>query len=43
MAAGDTYAIGAGVGPSSDSVVPTDDVDGDTRSGTTCDLGFDER
>ena len=32
-------AIGAGVGPSVDGDVPTTDVDGNTRSGTTCDLG----
>jgi len=31
-----------GVGPSSDASVPTTDIDGDTRSGTTCDIGFDE-
>ena len=39
---GDSDAIGAGVGPSSDSDVLTTDVDGDTRSGTTCDIGYDE-
>jgi hypothetical protein len=42
LASGDTDAIGAGIGPSSDASVPTLDVDGDTRSGTTCDIGFDE-
>lgn len=41
LAAGDTAAIGAGIGPSSDGEVPTTDVDGDTRSGTTTDIGFD--
>jgi len=30
-----------GVGPSSDAAVPTTDIDGDTRSGTTTDIGFD--
>ena len=39
---GDSDAIGAGVGPSSDSDVLTTDVDGDTRTGTTCDIGYDE-
>ena len=42
LASGDTSAIGAGIGPSSDSDVLTTDVDGDARSGTTCDIGFDE-
>lgn len=42
LASGDTSAIGAGHGPSSDSDVPSTDVDGDARSGTTCDIGFDE-
>jgi hypothetical protein len=32
----------AGVGPSSDANVPTTDIDGDTRSGATCDIGVDE-
>jgi len=31
----------AGVGPSSNSNVPTDDIDGDTRSGTTTSIGAD--
>jgi len=31
-----------GVGPSTDSTVPTTDMEGDTRSGTTCDVGVDE-
>lgn len=34
-------AIGAGVGPGSDSSVPTKDIDGDTRSGATTDIGAD--
>ncbi len=34
-------AIGIGIGPSSDSDIPTDDIDGDTRSGTTTDMGAD--
>lgn len=42
LASGDTDAIGAGIGPSSDANVPTTDIDGDTRSGTTCDIGADE-
>lgn len=42
LVSGDTDAIGAGIGPASDSDVLTTDVDGDTRSGTTCDIGFDE-
>jgi hypothetical protein len=32
---------GGGVGPSADSDVPTTDVDGDTRSGATTDIGMD--
>jgi hypothetical protein len=32
----------AGVGPTGDSNVPTTDIDGDTRSGATCDIGCDE-
>lgn len=31
----------AGVGPTSNSAVPTDDIDGDTRSGTTTSVGAD--
>lgn len=31
-----------GIGPSSDANVPTPDMDGSTRSGTTCDMGADE-
>jgi hypothetical protein len=42
LASGDTGAIGNGVGPASDSNVPTTDIDGDARSGTTCDCGYDE-
>jgi hypothetical protein len=42
LAAGDTAAMGAGVGPSLDADVYTEDVDGDLRSGTTCDIGLDE-
>lgn len=38
---GDTAAIGAGVGPATDAEVLTTDPDGDTRSGTTTDIGFD--
>ncbi len=34
-------AIGAGVGPASEPLVPTADIDGDTRSGTTTDAGAD--
>lgn len=35
----DTGAIDEGIGPGSDSNVPTADADGNTRSGTTCDVG----
>lgn len=38
----DAGARGYGVGPSSDGNVPTTDIDGDSRSGTTCDIGADE-
>ena len=41
LASGDTDAIGAGIGPSWDGNVPTTDIDGDTRSGTTTDIGAD--
>ncbi len=34
--------IDNGIGPSSDSDVPTTDIDGTTRSGSTCDIGADE-
>lgn len=39
LAAGDTDAIGAGIGPSSDSDVPVVDIVGEVRSGTTTDIG----
>ena len=42
LASGDTDAMDAGVGPSTDANVPSADIDGDTRSGTTCDIGLDE-
>lgn len=42
LASDDTAAMGAGIGPSSDANVPTTDIDGDNRSGTTCDIGADE-
>jgi hypothetical protein len=32
----------AGVGPSTDASVPVADIDGDSRSGSTCDIGVDE-
>jgi hypothetical protein len=35
--------IGAGVGPSSDSDVPSVDFESTARSGTTTDIGFDQR
>lgn len=38
---GDTDAIGAGIGPGSDSDIPTVDVDGDIRSGSSTDIGYD--
>jgi len=41
LAATDTAAIGAGVGPTTNTDVPTTDIDGDVRSGTTTDIGFD--
>tara|TARA_R110000851_G_C13102760_1_gene569256 strand:- start:38343 stop:39989 length:1647 start_codon:yes stop_codon:yes gene_type:complete len=41
LAAADTLAIDAGVGPTTDAKVPTLDVDGDTRSGTITDIGAD--
>lgn len=34
--------IGKGIGPSTNSSVPTTDIDGDPRSGATCDIGADE-
>ncbi len=42
---GDTDVIDDGIGPTDGtygSDIPTLDVDGDTRSGATCDIGFDE-
>jgi len=41
LAAGDTDAMGAGIGPDSDAQVPSIDFDGDSRSGTTTDIGAD--
>lgn len=35
-------AYNNGVGPSTDAEVPTIDIDGDSRSGATCDIGADE-
>ena len=35
-------AINGGIGPTEDVDVPTYDIDGDTRSGSTCDVGADE-
>jgi hypothetical protein len=35
-------AIGSGIGPSSDANVPTDDIDGNSRAGATCDRGWHE-
>jgi len=34
--------VDAGIGPASDAVVPTMDIDGTARAGTTCDIGADE-
>jgi hypothetical protein len=34
--------IDAGVGPATDTEVPTEDIDGDVRSGADCDVGPDE-
>lgn len=39
LAVGDTDAIGAGIGPSSDANVPLDDIIGTVRSGATTDIG----
>jgi len=39
---GSSLAVNAGIGPGSDADIPEDDIDGDVRSGTTCDLGADE-
>jgi hypothetical protein len=38
----DTAAIGAGIGPSSDSQVQTTDFEGTARAGATCDIGADQ-
>lgn len=38
----DAGALGYGIGPGSDARVPTADIDGDPRSGSTCDIGADE-
>jgi hypothetical protein len=35
-------AYDVGIGPGSDADIPTDDIDGDSRSGATCDIGADE-
>lgn len=37
----DSGLINQGIGPGSDPCVPTDDIDGDTREGTTTDIGAD--
>lgn len=37
-----TAIDGNGIGPTSDANVPTLDIEGDTRSGTTCTIGVDE-
>jgi len=42
LASGDVGARGLGIGPGSDAKVPTTDIDGDARSGATCDIGADE-
>ena len=39
LVAGDTDAIGAGIGPSSDANVPLNDIIGTARSGATTDIG----
>lgn len=41
LSVSDTAAMGAGIGPASDAEVPIIDVIGNTRSGTTTDIGFD--
>ncbi len=44
LAAGDTDAIGAGVGPTVDAQVAAEDIDGDSRAGeATTDIGADLR
>ncbi len=42
LSSSDTAAIGAGIGPSSDSQVQTTDFKGTARSGTTTDIGADK-
>ena len=42
LKSGATIFAGAGEGPSAEALVPTTDIDGDARSGSTCDLGPDE-
>jgi hypothetical protein len=42
LQSGDVGARGLGIGPSSNGAVPTTDIDGTARSGTTCDIGADE-
>jgi len=42
LGATDNAAFHAGVGPSSDANVPTTDIDGNPRAGTTSDIGADE-
>lgn len=42
LAATDTAAIDAGIGPALDANVPTTDVDGTTRSGNDSDIGYAE-
>lgn len=39
---GASSILTAGIGPASDSLVSTTDIDGDTRAGTTCTIGCDE-
>ena len=43
LASSDTAAMSAGLGPASDAVVPTTDIDENIRLGTFCDIGADER
>jgi hypothetical protein len=42
LTASSTAMFDAGIGPSSDANVPATDIDGDTRSGTTTDMGADQ-
>ena len=39
LVAGDSDAIGSGIGPASDANVPTEDILGDVRSGASTDIG----